>query len=401
MRASAFDPPSIPPGFWERQEVVQALRKRDMGSLFQLLGDYAGISQTRIGTAAELGQGRVSEIVNGVRRIAATHVFERIADGLGMPDHARLLLGLSPKQAPAAIAQAGPGQDSELLGQITAARSIDRTVVRALQGETDTIRLLDRRLGAPAVAGKLEAHITQIETSLRYSLRPGNRQQLAAVLADASALAGWQAIDMAQLPNAWAHFERATAAAREAGDACLLAFAAGEQAYVLLDLKRPAEALAMVQAAYEETHAAIPDQVRGWLHAAEAEMAAAAGQEPACRSALDLAASEIGHSPASEDLPYVTLNDTHFARWRGNCLVVFGDPEAARELNAALAAMDGSFTRAEAGLRCDLAAALHVRGEHDEARHHLKRARELAQVTDSARQRRRVRDLARRIAPAA
>src|ERR1035441_10179797 len=170
-----------------------------------------------------------------------------------------------------------------------------RGVVRVLQGETDPIRLLDRRLGAPAVAGKLEAHITHIETSLRYSLRPGNRQQLAAVLADASALAGWQAIDMARLPHAWAHFERATAAAREADDPCLLAFAAGEQAYVLLDLHRPAEALAMVRAAYAETHQAIPHQVRGWLRAAEAEMAAAAGQEAACRTALDHAAQEVGH----------------------------------------------------------------------------------------------------------
>ena len=59
------------------------------------------------------------------------------------------------------------------------------------------------------------------------------------------------------------------------------------------------------------------------------------------------------------------------------------------------------FTRAEAGLRCDLAAALHVRGEHDEARRHLKKARELAQLTGSARQRRRIRDLSKRIGEAA
>jgi Flp pilus assembly protein TadD len=63
--------------------------------------------------------------------------------------------------------------------------------------------------------------------------------------------------------------------------------------------------------------------------------------------------------------------------------------------------MEDGFTRAEASLRCDLAAALHVRGEQDEAKHHLKKARELAQVTGSARQRRRIRDLARRIAKAA
>ena len=63
--------------------------------------------------------------------------------------------------------------------------------------------------------------------------------------------------------------------------------------------------------------------------------------------------------------------------------------------------MDDSFTRAEASLRCDLAAALHVRGEQDEARQHLKQARELAQVTGSGRQRRRIRELSKRIAKAA
>ena len=63
--------------------------------------------------------------------------------------------------------------------------------------------------------------------------------------------------------------------------------------------------------------------------------------------------------------------------------------------------MDSSFTRAEAGLRTDLAVALHVSGERDEARHHLQRADELAQLTGSVRFRRRVRELARRIGEAA
>lgn len=406
MRASAYQRPAIPPGFWERAEVRHALRSRDMGALFQLVKESAGLSNIRLGAAVGLTQGRVGELINGTRRIAATHVFERIADGLGMPDSARLLLGLSPRNAAAATRPANnrrarPGPDAELLQQITAARSIDASVIRILQGETETIRMLDRRLGAPAVAGKLEAHITQVETGLYYSLLPGNRERLAAVLADASALAGWQAIDMGRLPRAWEHFERATAAAREADDKCLLAFAGGEQAYVLLDLHRPKDALAMVRATYDETRATVPHQIRGWLRAAEAEMAAAAGLENTCRKALDYAADEIGHGPSGQELPYLALNETHLARWRGNCLVMFGDPQTADELNVALAAMDGDFTRAEAGLHCDLAAALHARGELEEARRHLKRARELAQVTGSARQRRRITDLARRIGNAA
>ena len=406
MRTSAFDPPAIPAEFWARPSVAQALTRRDMGALFRLLRQYTGLSQTRIATATGIPQGRVSEIVRDKRAVGAKHVFERIANGLNMPDPARLALGLAPHQRPATAVEASPARsrtrrETDLVRQITAARSIDGVVVAALQSETETIRLLDRRLGAPPVAAKLEAHIGQVETGLRYSLRPSNRQQLAAVLADASALAGWQAIDMGRLPQAWDHFERATAAAREASDPCLLAFAAGEQAYVLLDLNRPAEALEIVRAVYDETRAAIPHQIRGWLRAAEAEMAAAAGQESTCRHALDGAAREIGYGPSGEDLPYLALNETHLARWRGNCLIHFGDPHTADELVTALNGLDNSFTRAEAGLRCDLAAALHVRGERHEARLHLAKARELAQVTGSARQRRRIRDLTRRLGTAA
>ena len=85
MRASAFDLPSIPAAFWELPEVCQALRKRDMGALFTLIHEHTGLSQTRIGTAVGLGQGRVRDVVNGTRVDRPAHVFERIADGAGCP----------------------------------------------------------------------------------------------------------------------------------------------------------------------------------------------------------------------------------------------------------------------------------------------------------------------------
>jgi tetratricopeptide (TPR) repeat protein len=288
-----------------------------------------------------------------------------------------------------------------LLRRISSARYVDAMVIQLLQDETNAIRLLDRRLGAPAVAAKLQAHIDHVESCLRYSLRPGQRQPLAGVLAAASTLAGWQAIDAGNLSVAWDHYERATVAAREAADLSVLAYAIGEQAYVLADLGRGDDALAMVRAACDEAHTATPHQIMAWLHAAEGELAASAGQEAACRRALDQAARQIGYGPSGADLPYLALNEVHLARWRGNCLVAFGDPETADELADALESMDSSFTRAEAGLRCDLAAALHARGELDEARRHLRRARELAEVTGSNRQRRRIRDLARRVGPPA
>ncbi|HVB46068.1 MAG TPA: XRE family transcriptional regulator [Streptosporangiaceae bacterium] len=353
-----------------------------------------------------MSQNRVSLISRDIQTVKFQSVLTRIADGLGMPDHARAWLGLEPAPQDGepqrrAAKPALPDQAAELLRHITSARYLDEPVIDLLQQETDAIRLLDRRLGAPAVTAKLGAHVSQIQEGLRYSLSPARRERLALVLTDAAALAGWQAIDMGNLPAAWRSYELAAAAAREAGDASGLAHAAGEQAYVLLDLGEPAQALEKVRMARESAGSSIPARLRCWLYAAEAEMAAAARQQSACRAALDLADSELASSGADDPLPYLSLDPAHLARWRGNCLVRFGDTATIADLTTALAGMDSAFTRAEAGLRCDLAAALHAAGERDEARDHLGRAIELARLTASARQRRRIAGLAHRIGYAA
>lgn len=86
----------MPDWAWQRPEVREALRARDMGAVLRFVQRYAGASQARIGAATDLTQGRVNELVNGRREVSRLDVFERIADGLGMPDDARRLLGLAP-----------------------------------------------------------------------------------------------------------------------------------------------------------------------------------------------------------------------------------------------------------------------------------------------------------------
>src|SRR6266567_4453397 len=320
MRDSAYDPPALTPQFWTRPDVRRALERQDIGVLFRLLSTH-GISQMRIATAVDLGQNRVSLISRDKQAVTTLTLLTRIADGLGMPDHARITLGLAPRPParPSRSPSGGSGQDggsesAELLRQISSARYVDASVIQVLQGETDAIRLLDRRLGVPAVAAKLEAHIAQVEASLCHSLSPQRREHLAQVLA--------------------------TAAAREARNDALLAFAAGEQAYVLLDLGQPAQALEKVRAVHDHARDTIPGQLRCWLYAAEAEMAAVARQQGACRTALDLAAREISR-PQADALPYLALDSAHLARWRGNCLVQFGDTATIGDLTTALAGMDG------------------------------------------------------------
>ncbi|MGW1503764.1 helix-turn-helix domain-containing protein [Streptomyces mirabilis] len=92
---NALEPIELPDWAWERAEVRQALRARDMGAVFRQVQQYAGASQSRIAMATGMTQARVNEIINRRREVSRLDVYERIADGLHMPDDARHLLGLA------------------------------------------------------------------------------------------------------------------------------------------------------------------------------------------------------------------------------------------------------------------------------------------------------------------
>ena len=97
------------------------------------------------------------------------------------------------------------------------------------------------------------------------------------------------------------------------------------------------------------------------------------------------------------DMPSIFLNQDHLARWRGHTLALAGDEQAVSDLYAALGAMDPTFTRAQAGLHCDLAQAHLMRQEYAEAAEHLRSARRLANRTGSIRYRRRIEGLTYRL----
>ena len=107
-------PLSMPAWAWQREDVREALRRRHVGTLFRLVQRYTGASQSRLAVATGLLQGRVSEIIKGTRTVTTLDVFERVADGLGMPDEARLLLGLAPLH-PAGLDHLGPSGRAEVI----------------------------------------------------------------------------------------------------------------------------------------------------------------------------------------------------------------------------------------------------------------------------------------------
>jgi hypothetical protein len=89
-------PIQVPDWAWTREDIRQALRARDVASIFRFAQQYGGASQGRIAAETGILQGRISEIMNRGRRVVALDVFERVAEALSMPDTARMLLGLAP-----------------------------------------------------------------------------------------------------------------------------------------------------------------------------------------------------------------------------------------------------------------------------------------------------------------
>ena len=112
MPGRANDLIVIPDSFWQRPQTLAALRDRAIGQLFQLLRQYTGASQTQIAIACGTSQGKVSDIMRGVQQVEALAVFERTADALKMPDHARITLGLAPRGSARERCQAIPPADT-------------------------------------------------------------------------------------------------------------------------------------------------------------------------------------------------------------------------------------------------------------------------------------------------
>lgn len=281
----------------------------------------------------------------------------------------------------------GPDTLAQELGRVGSA--LDGELVDLFEQQTQSFRTLDRRLGARRLLAQTESHVHQMTDLLAFALCGASRSALAEAVAEAAALAGWQALDLGRPDRSWMLHETAKSAARDSGNPAVIAHVSAQQAFALLDLDRPRDAVQQVRHARREAAGKVPAVLEAWLWAAEAEALAAAGAGGTARTALDAAAEAIERSE-DDQLAYLFLDGVHLARWRGHCLARVGAGEAIVELTAALEGLDPSFTRARAGLLVDLAVAHAGRGEQDAAHARAAEAHALAEATTSARQKKRI-----------
>ena len=152
MTGSLFGPVAIPAAAWRQDDVCRALELRDMAAVLRLVQRYGAVSQVRLANATGIAQGRVNEIVNGRRQVTALEVFERIADGVSMPDEARMLAGLAPAGAATRAAFAGHAE----IAQVFACQADAETELRALAATAAEVDLLAvRALGLIGLSDSL------------------------------------------------------------------------------------------------------------------------------------------------------------------------------------------------------------------------------------------------------
>ncbi|MDP9866035.1 MULTISPECIES: helix-turn-helix domain-containing protein [Streptosporangium] len=200
MPAEATEPVVILPKLWQRPEMLTALRNRNIGQLFRLIRQYTGFSQTRIGVAVNLSQGKVSEIMKGAAQVTSFEVFERIAEGLRMPDSARMALGLAPTWPaaprvidavphPASVIPSRDGTPTSALLSLESAVAVGQPQ-GADPWDVDVLTLA-------WIVGRLDAHV---DRRTMLILAAGMTAETAATIADpwerlSRALTGPQALD--------------------------------------------------------------------------------------------------------------------------------------------------------------------------------------------------------------
>jgi hypothetical protein len=253
----------------------------------------------------------------------------------------------------------------ELRDRLRSSARVDATTLALLQDQLTATRRLDRQLGAPVAHGEVLAKIKQVTPLLHHSLRASHRQKLAEHLCELSTLAGWQALDMGRLTEAWQHHERGKAAAKESSNPEFEAHVTAEQAFVLIDLDEPSKAVELLSGVRQDLGRRSGRLMQAWLAASHGEALAAASQRSQSLRVFDHAA---GLLPERSDGcgPYIALDGTHFARWRGHALARLGAPEGVSVLTNALTRLDPTFTRAKAALCVDLAIASRAANEPEQ-----------------------------------
>jgi tetratricopeptide (TPR) repeat protein/transcriptional regulator with XRE-family HTH domain len=399
---SPFDPIEIPDEAWRREPTQRILQNRAAGPLFQFVQKY-GISQTRLAAATGLSQGRINDLIKGRRgNITALDSWERIAEGLGMPTHARVALGLAPgspvdmdltpaQSIPADLGLGFPasttdradttarlwkadldqtshvvkgGVDVQAWNDASLKWLLANTVepssstgdhagvadVQRVRLTTEMFTQMDNRFGGGharhALIQFLATDVAQLMSG-QFSDKIG--EELFSSVAEATLLAAWMAYDSGLHGLAQRYFIQALALAESGRNRLLAGSILDAMSHQATFIGRYAEAANLARAAQVGTKTAATPTLSAHFHVMEARALARLGDARGCDLALSEAVKAFERRNPEEDPEWIRyFDDAELAAEFGHCFRDLGRPvDATTYATQSLGSADGTYQRSD------------------------------------------------------
>jgi len=369
------------------------------------------MTQVQLAAVSGYSQSTLSRIESGHTLRHDVSKLRDLADSLDIPPH---LLGIADHvQTPLSPSSEPPLKRRDFLRTAAAVavavtapaatppRHVAQTDLTTLERALADLRALDWRIG-----GDRLHHLAVLQVQrLRDLLNSGSYgddvgRSLHAMLSEAHGLSGWLAFDASRHADARSHFTEAVLAGDMAGDALIAAYAFANMALQDLHLDRPREAVSLAQAAQDRIARRGGPRVRSLLAVREARGWAMLGDRGAMTMAIGRATTALesrsGHDP--DWVMFFDESELAGAAGRAHLAVGTGSRGTAL-LRDAIDAVNGERPRNRASWTLSLADALAAEGDPGRACHVASQVLPLVGELASARVRRQLRNVQRRIAP--
>lgn len=397
--------PEAPPGLWDLPAMAQALDNRDLGAVLRIYQKWTGASQPQMAAMTGIAQSTISVVMNGKRQVIKLGLFERFADGLGIPRHRlglsdpdgaasgvasasagdgglppmpaarptnvnegiRVLSGLwradrdNPDQTPAAGIDPHLWSDATLDWLLhstdratrtpTAGRRIGAHDLDALASTTAMFAELDNRYGGGHARRALVEFLATDVTDMlagRYTVEIGKR--LFAAVAEATLLGAWMAYDTGLHGVAQRYFVQALHLAQTAGDRMLAGSVLSAMSHQATYLGAFRHAANLARAAATGTTGVATATLTAQFRAMEARALARLGDAAACDEALSAAERTFTQRNPDDDPAWIGyFDEAELSAEFGHCFRDLGRAADARAWagRSVDASADGSFPRSD------------------------------------------------------
>lgn len=354
-------PPAVhlPDDVWNRSEVLDLCRAQDANGLFRVARKN-GATNESIGYWTGIDPVEISKRILGKKGpVRALDRWQRIADGLGMPDHACLLLGLAPPKR-----SAGSRQSSALVRrEHPLTRQLMTPPVRLPMPDNPMIdphfpaTLLDllsqyshtdNLLGPRSLLLAVTSQLALVEQLLKAAREPV-RSQLFEVGARYSEFAGWLYQDAGDFAAAARWTQQALELAHAAGSPVLTAYVLMRRSNQESTVGNGARALSLAAAALDLPQVRHP-QLAALALRQRARGYALDGDALQCERALDDARAHVASMPDDPDPLIQALagycTPSYVEMEAADCWLLLGRPERAVPIfEAELASWPNAYRR--------------------------------------------------------